>query len=424
MPSCAILSVGRELLLGQTVDTNAAWLSGQLSGLGYVVRQLRTVDDDQPAIVEALRELSARCDALIITGGLGPTPDDLTRQALAEAAGVALEYHEALMEPIRERFRVHGWPMTESNRLQAYLPAGAEAIRNDWGTAPGVRCRIGGCVAYAMPGVPREMKPMFEQGVLPELQSAPGAQVRYMKLYHLNGIGESRIGEVLAQVQPISPESELGTAVGNGVTMVRAMAYGATAAEAEAKVAAARDAIRERLKDFIFGEDGDTLAQSVVRLLSGRGQTLALAESCTGGMIAAEIVGVPGASSVLLEGVVCYSNEAKTRRLAVDQDILAKHGAVSEQTVAALARGARALAGADYAVAVSGVAGPDGGTPQKPVGTVWLAVAAKDGVYALRSLLSSDRNGNRLRAVNIALDFLRRVALGLPLPEGANHVSN
>ncbi len=423
MPSCAILSVGRELLLGQTVDTNAAWLAGQLSGIGFTIRQIRTVDDDLPAIVAALRDLAAQTDALIITGGLGPTPDDLTRQAIAAAAGVELVFHEELLEHIRACFRAFNRPMTDSNRVQAYQPAGGRALHNGCGTAPGVCCRIGDCTAYAMPGVPREMKAMFESAILPELRSAPGAQVRYMKLYHLCGIGESRIGEVLRDVQPLSPESELGTAVGNGVTMVRAMAFAPTLEQAEAKVAAARDAIRQRLAEFIFGEDGETLPGCIVRLLRERGQTLALAESCTGGLAAAAIVDVPGASEVLLEGVVCYANEAKTRRLGVDKDLLVQYGAVSSQTVAALAKGARALAGADYALSISGVAGPGGGTADKPVGTVWMAVAARDGVYTLQQRFLSDRNGNRQLAVSFALNLLRRVALSLPLPEGTTHVS-
>lgn len=423
MPQCAILSVGRELLLGQTVDTNAAWLAQQLSGLGFIIRQVRTVDDDLPAIVSAVQELTTLAEVLILTGGLGPTPDDLTRQALAEAGGVGLVFHEELLEHIRACFAKFGRPMTDSNRQQAYLPAGARALANSCGTAPGVCCQIGAATAYAMPGVPREMKQMFQSGVLPQLQALAGAQVRYMKLFHLCGFGEARVGEILAQAQVLSPQSELGTAVGNGAVMVRAMAFGDTPAAAEAKVAAARDAIACKLKDYIFAEDDGSLAQSVVRLLAERGQTLALAESCTGGLIAAEIVGVPGASEVLLEGVVCYSNEAKMRRLGVEQDLLQRYGAVSAEAVAALARGSRMCSGADYAVAVSGIAGPGGGTPEKPVGTIWLAVASADGIFTLHNRYISDRESNRQRAVSTALDLLRRVALQLPLPEGTTHAS-
>lgn len=424
MPDCSILSIGRELLLGQTVDTNAAWLSAYASGIGYRMRRFMVIDDDLDSIISALRQLTADSDVLLVTGGLGPTPDDLTREGLARASGVELVYHEELMEQVRARFARFGRPVTESNRAQAFLPAGAAALVNTCGTAPGVDCKIGRCAVFAMPGVPSEMKVMFESGVLPQMRAACSGQVRYMKRFHIHGVGEGRVGEAIKDAAPLSPACDLGTMVNGGIVILRAMTFAPTLEEAEQKTAAACEVLRQRFCDSIFAEDGGTLAESVVRGLIASGKTVALAESCTGGLVAAELVDVPGASAVLLEGIVCYSNASKTRRLGVDEQLLMRHGAVSREVVIALARGVRERGEADYGVAVTGIAGPGGGTPEKPVGTVWFAVATADGVYTMLNKYIHDRAGNRNRAVNAALDFLRRVIEGLPVPEGCEYASN
>lgn len=406
----AILSIGREIMLGHVVDTNASFVCRAAGALGYRVARVLAVDDAEADIVAAMRELAATSRFVVVTGGLGPTPDDLTRAAAAKAAGVELIYHEELWQTVLERFRSFGSTPTESNRVQAYLPAGAAAIANPLGTAPGFDMKIGGARLFAMPGVPLEMKRMFADHVLPALRAA-ASSVRYMKQFHICGLGESLAGEMIAACQPLSPQADIGTCVDNALCVVRVMAYGPTAAEAEAKAAAARDALREKLAPWIYAEDGESLSAVTLQALARRGRTLALAESCTGGLIAAALVDHDGASAVLKEGIVCYSNEAKMRLCGVSAETLARHGAVSEETVRALAENVRARAGADYGLSVSGVAGPGGGTPEKPVGTVWLAASGPRGTATECRHFTGDRNGNRERARNAGLYLLLKQVL-------------
>lgn len=406
----AILSIGREIMLGHVVDTNAAWMAREAGALGYRVARVVAVDDAEAEIVAALRELAAFGRFVLVTGGLGPTPDDLTRAAVAKFAGAELTYHEELWQAVRERFAAMRKEPTAGNRAQAWLPAGATAIANPLGTAPGIDLVVGGVRLFAMPGVPLEMKRMFADHVLPVLRAAATA-VRYMKQFHICGLGESLAGEMIRECQPLSPEADIGTCVDNALCVVRVMAYGPTAAAAEAKAAAARDALREKLRPWTYAEDGGDVAAVLLQALARRGKTLALAESCTGGMIASALVDHDGASAVLKAGIVCYSNEAKTRLCGVPEETIARHGAVSEETVRALAENVRARAGADYALAVSGVAGPGGGTPEKPVGTVWLAASGPHGTVAACHHFLADRNGNRERARNAGLYMLLRHAL-------------
>ena len=425
MPHCSILSVGREILLGQTVDTNASFLASELCGQGWELRRIMAVDDILADIVGALRELAAISKLVIVTGGLGPTPDDLTREAFAAALGTELIFQPELMQQIEERFASFQRAPSPSNRLQAFIPAGTTALPNSCGTAPGMRGRIGDCEFFFMPGVPREMKRMFADHVLPALPGiGGGGRARYMKCFHLHGMGESRVGELIPRLCELSPECEIGTAVTEGVIVLRLLSFGATPQEASEKAARAGQEVERALADSIFGVDGTSLARCVVELLRARRRTLSLAESCTGGLIAADIVGIPGASDVLLEGIVCYSNESKNRRLEVAAATLERYGAVSRETVIELARNSRRLSGADYALAVSGIAGPGGGTPQKPVGTVWLALADVAGVYWQHSVSLGDRQTIRGRAANSALDLLRRVICGLPLPQGCDYAAD
>lgn len=410
----AILSIGREILLGHTVDTNASHMCRDAGDLGYRFTRILAVDDAQGEIVAALRELAADNRFILVTGGLGPTPDDLTRAAVAEFAGVDLVYHEDLWRTVQERFKSFHKEPTESNKVQAYQPRGAKVINNPLGTAPGIDLEVGNVRVFVMPGVPLEMKRMFAGHVLPVLREN-ARQVRYMKRFQTCGLGESRIGEIIRDCEKLSPEADIGTAVDNMVCTVRIMGYGADLAAAESKAAAARDALRERLSDYIFAEDGQNIAETVLQALVRRGKTVALAESCTAGKVAAALVDYDGASAVLKEGVVCYSNEAKMRLCGVPGEILEKHGAVSEECVRALAENVRKNARADYGVSISGIAGPSGGTPEKPVGTVWIAVSAPDGggvkTTAQCFHFLADRNGNRERAKNAALKMLLQAAI-------------
>jgi len=413
-PRAAILSIGDELLLGLTVDTNAAWLCRQAGELGWTVTGIRTVGDVTADIVAALQAAVRGAELVLVTGGLGPTEDDRTREALARALGVPLEEREELVRQIEERFRQIQRPMRPVNRVQAQVPRGAQGIRKTCGTAPGIAAELGQARVFVMPGVPREMRVMFTDAIRPEIQLPATARVRRMREIHLFGIGESNVGEAIRDWMRESRNPTVGTTVHEGTITVRALAEGATAAEADALLAAVEADVRARLGEHVFGCDETTLAGAVVARLTARQETLALAESCTGGMIAAAVVDVPGASAVLREGVVAYANDAKTRRLDVPAAVLAAHGAVSPEVACAMARGARATSGATYALATTGIAGPTGGTKEKPVGTVCLALATPSRVCYTTRRFAGDRYDNRVRATHVALDLLRRELAGLP----------
>ncbi len=423
-PTAYILSIGDELLFGHTVDTNAARLAERCTLLGWRIAGQKTVGDVTPDIVAAFREAAEKADFVIATGGLGPTPDDRTRSALAEAMGVGLwEDPEAIRE-IADRFARFGRPMADINRVQALIPEGAERIVNPNGTAPGIQGRLGNARVFCMPGVPREMRTMFEDSIAPLMEGAPGATSEVMRRLHMCGRGESDIGLALRDIMGEKSNPEVGTTVAESIVSVRIYARGETRAEAEHIADSAEAKIRAVLGDDIFGADGETLPECAVKLLKEREAHLVTAESCTGGMLASMLVDVPGVSDVFLEGLVTYSNDAKKARLRVPAATLDAHGAVSRETAAAMAEnllrfgeypGAKRM----FSLATTGVAGPGGGTPEKPAGTVWIACAAlnADGTGSTRTMLYktiAGRHGVRFRAANAALDLLRRTILGLP----------
>lgn len=421
-PTVYILSIGDELLFGHTVDTNAAWLAEQSTLAGWRILGQRTVGDVTPDIVDAFLEASAKADFVIATGGLGPTPDDRTRSALARAMGAELREDPEAIREIEERFRSFGRPMAAVNRVQALIPAGAERIVNPHGTAPGIRGTLGTARVFCMPGVPREMREMFRDAILPLMKGAEGATSECMRRLHLCGRGEGEIGAALKDLMGEKSNPEVGTTVAESVVNVRIYAKGGTMAEAEALTGEAEAKIRSLLGQDIFGADGETLAGCVVNLLKERHARLVVAESCTGGMLSSMLVDVPGVSEVFLEGLVTYANESKARRLGVPEATLAAHGAVSAETARAMAENPLRYGdreGPLFSLATTGVAGPDGGTPEKPAGTVWIACSRlnADGTGATRTMLfktAADRRGVRLRAANAALDLLRRGILGHP----------
>ncbi len=408
MKKCAVLSVGQEILFGHTLDTNASFFCNEMRLLGIEVAEMRTVNDEFVDIVKAITELAEVADFILVSGGLGPTPDDLTRQAIAEAAGVELVLKPELLEQIEKYFATINRKMGESNKVQAMLPETATALPNNCGTAPGVRCAVGSAVVFAMPGVPSEMKVMFAESVKPELLAESGNVEYYLKRIHLSGMGESYVGDYLKELQKAYPDLEIGTTVDHYIVTVRVSGVDTAKAEEAAAL------VREAFKDFVFGEDGVTLEEAIVGYLQSKGMTLALAESCTGGIIASKIVGVSGASKVLLEGIVSYSNESKIRTLGVDPEIIAEYGAVSARCAKAMAEGARSKAGADYALSVTGIAGPDGGTEQKPVGTVFFAVAAPDKTYVFKHVFpQSARNILRIFASHYTMNIMRQIVSGI-----------
>ena len=408
--NAVILSVGDELVLGQTVDTNSAWVSARLSANGVMTLYHKTVADDQAAIAAAVREAAAAADLVIVTGGLGPTPDDLTRQALADVLGKPLDLHPPSLDRIRGFFKALGREMAPSNRIQAMVPRGAEILDNDWGTAPGIKLRVGTASVFVFPGVPHEMAPMFERSVLPVLARKAGRTI-LTETIQTFGAGESTVAEKLGDLMRRDGNPMVGTTVSGGIVSIRVRSDFPTPEPARLHLARVVKDVSERLGSLVFGHGTATLQETTVRLLRQAGRTVATAESCTGGLVARLLTDTPGASACYRGGWVVYSDALKHEALGVPEAVLAAHGAVSEEVVRLLAVHAMTKANADYALGVSGVAGPEGGSPEKPVGTVWIALASGGAgtarVLTERFLFPGDRAMIRDRAAKAALNSLR-----------------
>lgn len=408
--TAAVLSIGTELTRGELVNTNAAWLAERLTLLGFDVTELGTIDDHVERIVETVRRLAARHRVVIATGGLGPTTDDLTAEATAAALGVRLARHEPSLEAIRRRFRALGREMSPSNEKQALVPEGATVLPNAIGTAPGFAVTLGEARLFFLPGVPSEMRRIVEEHVEPAIASLAERTSCQIELRTF-GLPESVVGEKLAGIEEDEPAVTIGYRASFPEIEVKVLARAANQAEAEAIAARVARTVRERLGDAVFGEGHDTFAAFVGRILRDRGLTLAIAESCTGGMIGAMVTSVPGSSEYLLLDAVTYSNAAKHDLLGVDLELMRHHGAVSEEVAAAMADGARARADADLAVSVTGIAGPGGGTDAKPVGTVWFGLAQRGAPTTTRTVkLAGDRERIRTLASYIALKMVAEAA--------------
>jgi len=401
-----ILSIGRELVSGLTLDRHAQAISRALMALGVQVLRHLTLDDDVEAITEAFRAAGADADLVVATGGLGPTLDDGTRDALARAMGVPLEESAPAREHLYGWAKARGKVLSRSNLVQTLLPRGAATLPNPVGTALGIEARVGGARVFVMPGVPTEMHKMLADEVLPRLASAQGARVTRVRTVRTFGLPESQLGERLADLMAPRRHPQVGTAVHGGMIDVHIYATGAPP-EVERLLEIDARAVRERLGASVFAEGDEHMEDAVAGLLAGRRATVAVAESCTGGLIAAKLVNVPGISRWLLEGVVAYSNASKVRTLGVPKDLTRRHGAVSEEVARAMAEGIRRRSGADFALGVTGVAGPEGGTAEKPVGTVWTALADAAATPAAREVFTGDRALVRERAANYALNMLR-----------------
>lgn len=406
--NAVIISVGDELMTGAIVDTNSAYLSQRLLERG--IRPVRhvTVGDDQDAIAQAITAAAAEAEVVIITGGLGPTLDDLTRQALAQAMDVELWEDRHSLKRISLWFDKAGRTMSPSNRLQALVPATAEPLDNDCGTAPGIAAKVGQADVYVMPGVPHEMVQMFDKQVASQLTCA-GCTV--LETLHCFGMGESAIGEKLADLMARGHEPAVGTTASSGIISVRIIARDQVLDKARQAADAAAD-VRKRLGNIIFGTGQQTLASVVGQLLEARGATLAVAESCTGGMLGEMITSVPGSSRYFLGGVISYANDIKVSHLGVNPADLAEHGAVSEPVVRQMAQGVRKATGATWGIAITGVAGPDGGSAEKPVGLVFIAIASDSATEVHESTFPSNRDFVRRRAALAALNHLRLKLLG------------
>ena len=409
-------------MLGQTVDTNSAWLSARLAARGIPVLYHHTIADDQCAIADAIRLASERAELVLITGGLGPTDDDLTRQALADAVGQPLELDEPSLRDIEQFFEARGRDMPDRNRSQAMRPRSTTTIANHDGTAPGIRSTLGKATIYAVPGVPREMRGMFDRVIDPELDGYAGNRhVILTTRVNTFGAGESTVADMLDELMDRNRNPKVGTTVSDGIVAARIRSEFADHHEAQAKLDETVADIEQRLGSIVFGRDDDTLEQAVVTLLQERGQKLVTAESCTGGLLGTMMTATAGSSDAYLGGWVTYSNAMKQSQLAVPAELLDAHGAVSEPVVRSMAKGALDQAtDADFSLAITGVAGPTGGTDQKPVGTVWIGLGyRREGgcidTEARLLQLPGTRPAVRDRAAKCALQLLRLHLLGEPL---------
>jgi nicotinamide-nucleotide amidase len=410
-----VLTIGDELLRGEIIDSNKSLLSDRLLELDVETHHHTSVRDVPVDMIDAFRRARERSDVVLVSGGLGPTRDDLTSEVLAQTFGRELVLDPAALETIRAFFRSVGREMTENNASQAYFPDGAEVLANPIGTAPGFLLEVDGTAFFCMPGVPRELARMMDEQVLPRIAARRGHGLALRAtLLRTFGMGESTLDDELKDIAA-SGDVTLGFRTAFPDNYLRPVARAATAEEADAKLARVCDAIRERLGPLVYGEGDEDLPAVAGRLLREASRTIAVAESCTGGLIAEQITRTPGASAYFLGGVVAYANAAKTELLGVPEALLAEHGAVSEAVCRVMAEGVRERFGADYGIATTGISGPDGGSDDKPVGLVYLALARAEGTHVDRFVFPLDRVRHRQLAAQIAHDWVRRALLGVEL---------
>lgn len=402
-----IISIGNELTSGQALDTNSAWISQRLGEKGVSVIAHHTIGDDRAAIKAAILQAAEKAEIVIISGGLGPTEDDMTRFSLAGAMGAELVLDGPSLAHIERMFAAWNRPMSHSNRIQAMIPAGASAIENNQGTAPGIKAKLGGSVVYVTPGVPREMKAMFEKHILPELDG--GGDVILYEIVNLFGAGESVVGEKIQDIMQKTGPIVVGTTVAAGMVSVRIISAAPNRAESQRQIDETVAELRSRLGDCVVGVGNDATMPVVVgELLEKRGMTLATAESCTGGLIGKMLTDRSGSSAYYVGGIISYSNDVKHEQLGVPREMLMHYGAVSEQVAGAMACGVREKLHSDWGIAVTGIAGPTGGTDDKPVGLVYTALAGPGGVEVVKNTIPPhSREMIRLRSALVALDALR-----------------
>jgi nicotinamide-nucleotide amidase len=405
--TAAVLCIGTELTRGELLNSNATWLAEALTRVGLEVTAVDCVDDDRGRIEAYLRRLSGEHLVVVCTGGLGPTTDDITTECAARVAGVGLVRDAESLRRIEERWsRFARGPMAASNAKQADFPEGARIMPNLNGTAPGFVVKLGAADAYFMPGVPSEMKAMFDANIAPHLTALVSVQ-RHQIVLRCFGLPESQVNDRLAGI-----EAAYGVSIGYRASSpeieVKVLAQAATPEAAFALARRAADDVRGRLEDHVYGEGFGSLPEHVAALLAERGKTVGIAESCTGGLAAELLTRIPGSSRYFLGGVVAYANSAKTELLGVPAELIAAHGAVSAEVARAMAEGARARLGADFGMAFTGIAGPDGGSEQKPVGLVHWAVASATGTEVRERVFPGSRLDVRRRAAFAGFDLLRR----------------
>ena len=407
MRKVSIISIGNELLSGQIIDTNAAYLGKKLLAIGIPVVSSYTIGDDIDSIIRSFNLAGSDADVIIATGGLGPTDDDLTRQALAKFLGTELQLQDKLLRTIQSFFTCRNRQMPSKNKIQAYIPAGAKALANNLGTAPGIMAEVEGKMLFALPGVPAEMKQMFEESVLPEMQRFASGQAVVMRKLRCFGTGESNIAELIGSLMQRGRNPLINCTASCGVIT---LAINATAKDKDTAwqmIEKDEEILRKKLGELVYGTDEQTLAEVVGEKLAQQKKTIAVAESCTGGYIAKLLTDNPGASGYFTHGWITYSNGSKTSELDVPAHLIEKHGAVSEQVAHAMAQGARKRAGTAFAIGVTGIAGPAGGSERKPAGLVYISIDSDKECETKRFVFPHDRDSIRRRAAQTALNMLR-----------------
>lgn len=417
-----VVTIGDEILFGQITDTNTQWISSELTSIGIRTVRKTSVGDQHEAILQSLHEAHQRADLIILTGGLGPTKDDITKKALCDYFGVGLVRNETALALVTGFFEKRGRAMTDLNRAQADLPANAVYIQNDWGTAPGMwfehdRGDTRGPVVYvSLPGVPFEMKQLMTNRILPRLRERFQTPIIKHKMIRTVGIGESFLAErIEAWEDALPPHIRLAYLPHFGQVRLRLTATGTDEARLTDELAEQVARVMPLIEKNVFGFDNDELETAIGRLLTERCLTLATAESCTGGYVASQITKVPGSSAYFMGSIVSYSNAVKINQLGVQPETLATVGAVSEETVRQMAEGVRRVLGTDVGIAASGIAGPDGGTPDKPVGTIWIACATAHRTTARLLKLGQYRDQNIQLTATYLLNLLREELNSIPV---------
>lgn len=403
-----IIAIGSELLTPTKTDTNSLWLTEKLNDIGIEVMLKTIVGDDGARLEETVRDAMRRSDIVITTGGLGPTEDDITRVCTAAAIERELKYHDDIEEHLRQRFKAWGREMPEINKRQAYVIDGAEILQNPHGSAVGMLVDDGGKMLVILPGPPRENKPMFTDHVLPQLSAIAGETHVRRRLLRVSGLGESAVDEIAAPIYTSYPSVQTSILFNKSEVELHVAARADSADEAQKTADEVADKLIAALGKAVFSTSGETMEEIVGTLLTARGETVSIAESCTGGLIGQRVTSVPGSSRYFIEGAVTYSNEAKMRTLGVAAEIIETHGAVSAECAEAMAAGMRAYAGTDHAISITGIAGPDGGSEAKPVGTVYIGYSGPNTTKSVHLVLPGDRYLIRWRSSQAALDYLRR----------------
>ncbi len=407
-----IITIGDEILIGQIVDTNSAWIAEQFNIHGIEIFQITSVHDDKKHILEAIQNAAKKVDIVVLTGGLGPTKDDITKNTLCEYFGSKLVLHEPTLEHIKNRFVKRNIDINKLNRDQALVPDNCTVLYNHLGTAPGMWFEKDDTIFVSLPGVPFEMKYLIENEVLPRLEKTGKTKAIYHKTILTQGIPESMLAIRIEDFENNLPANvKLAYLPSPMSVRLRLSATGDDKNELEKLVEAEAGKLQQIIPEAIYGYGNETMAEAIGKMILPQRKTLAVAESCTGGLVSHLVTSVPGCSAWYKGSVTAYSNEVKEKILGVKTETLINFGAVSEETACEMATGVRKVLNADFAVATTGIAGPDGGTPEKPVGTVWIAVATDNTVKAKKFTFGDNRERNILRSGQTALQFLRQVIM-------------